>query len=181
MRIRWLILIIVLLLFPVSGFADTACKCSIISPGKLQLIGDSQCAGSFLIVPKVIETKQWRTVQASCKNGTSTLYWVNRINSIDLSASDAIIVYLGSNDWGHPDPNPILKKIALSKAKCIWVGPPLIRGKDNGVAEHLKRVIEADKTCIFLDSRTLHLRLEDGVHPGSKEHIRWLRTSLANF
>lgn len=178
---RWLFLTLILMLCPTIAAADTSCECCVTSLGKLQLIGDSQCVGSSVVASRVVETKRWATVKATCKGGTRTPYWNERVKELNLSDNDAVVIYLGSNDWGQPDPKPILAKIAASKAKCVWIGPPLIRGNDNGVANHLMKTIKADGTCKFLDSRTLNLRLEDGVHPGSQEHMRWLKTALSNL
>lgn len=177
---RWLFLTLLLMLCPAVVSADD-CECCVASPGTLQLIGDSQCAGSSMIASRVPETKRWATVKATCKGGTRTPYWGDRAKELNFSQDDAVVIYLGSNDWGKPDPKPILTKIAASKAKCVWVGPPLIRGNDNGVASHLKRIVEADGTCKFLDSRTLNLRLDDGVHPGTREHARWLSAALSKL
>ena len=134
-----------------------------------------------MIASRVPETKRWATVKATCKGGTRTPYWNDRVKELNFAQDDTVVIYLGSNDWGHPDPKPILTKIAAAKAKCVWVGPPLIRGNDNGVASHLKKTIETDGTCVFLDSRALNLRLEDGVHPGAREHMRWLSAALAKL
>lgn len=149
--------------------------------GVLHLVGDSQCAGAGMIVGKVSDSKRWRSVKSTCKVGTSVSYWSWHFDEVAPIPGDAVVIYLGSNDWAKPDPTPILKKVAAAKAKCVWVGPPIIRGKDNGVADHLKSAVEADGTCKFLDSRKLNLRQEDGVHPGPSEHVRWLTAALSKL
>lgn len=178
---RWLFLTFILTLFPSHAAADSSCECCVVSSAKLQLIGDSQCVGSSMVTGRVAETKRWASVKATCQGGTRTPYWNERVKELSFSKGDAVVIYLGSNDWGRPDPKPILTKIAPSGATCVWVGPPLIRGNDNGVASHLKKVIEEDGTCAFLDSRTLNLQQGDGVHPGPQEHARWLRAALSKL
>jgi lysophospholipase L1-like esterase len=108
-------------------------------------------------------------------------YWSEHLGEAHLLPGDAVVIYLGSNDWGKPDPGIVLAKVRAAKTKCVWVGPPLIRGKDNGVADHLKKTVEADGTCKFLDSRQLKLYQEDGVHPGHSEHVRWLAAAMAKL
>lgn len=181
MRLLYLVCFFIMMLLPATLRADTSCNCSIISLGTLQLIGDSQCTGASMVVTHVVESKQWSNVKSNCKISTQTSYWMNRVNNFHFAKDDVVVIYLGSNDTGKPNPKPILTKIAQAKAKCIWVGPPLIRGKDNGVANHLKKIIEDDGTCKFLDSRTINLRQVDGVHPNVDEHKRWLRLALANL
>lgn len=180
---RWLFLvnIFILLLFPTTVYADSNCNCSIKSLGTLYLIGDSQCAGASMIATRVAETKQWTKIKSTCKVSTQTSYWMSRASDFRFTKDDVVVVYLGSNDSGKPNPAPILAKIAQANAKCVWVGPPLIRGKDNGVANHLKKTIGDDATCEYLDSRAINLQLVDGVHPNIKEHTRWLRLALAKL
>jgi hypothetical protein len=147
----------------------------------LHLIGDSQCAGASSIVKKMDVARSWKNIVSTCKGGTRIPYWNTHIEDVVMNHGDTVVIYLGSNDWGKPDPSIILSKIARANAKCVWVGPPLIRGKDNGIASHLKRVIETDGTCSFLDSRDLKLKLGDGVHPGPQEHKRWLSAAIAKL
>lgn len=150
-----------------------------VRPGTLHLVGDSQCAGAALVASSVAETKEWSSVKATCKGGTRVQYWSKRIDDAGLKEGDAVLVYLGSNDWaGSADPAPVLAKIKASGAACVWVGPPLIRGKD-GAAPRLKAKVEADGTCVYLDSRELHLQLPDGVH--TSEPARWLRAGVAKL
>jgi hypothetical protein len=149
----------------------------VISTNTLHLVGDSQCVGASLVANTLLETKRWTTIKATCKNGTRTEYWASHVDDAHIQPGDSVIVYLGSNDWGKPDAKPILAK--LKGTNCVWVGPPLIRGKDNGVADHLKREVVTDGTCKFLDSRTLDLKLPDGVH--TSEPSRWLRIALKMF
>jgi lysophospholipase L1-like esterase len=176
---RWLFLTLFLLSVPSDARAEVD-RCEA-STGTLHLVGDSQCAGSTLYASRIPETKQWASVKGTCKGGTRVPYWNDHIGEAQLKPNDAVVIYLGSNDWGKPDPTAILTAIKASHASCVWVGPPLIRGNDNGVADHLKKMIEADGTCKFLDSRPLHIRQEDGVHPGPEEHKRWLRAALSKM
>lgn len=151
-------------------------------PRTLHIVGDSQACGSSGAVKSVEEAKEWDQVKVTCKGGTRVQYWYDRIDDAGLRQGDAVLIYLGSNDWGGPpDPKPLLAKVKASGAKCVWVGPPLIRGKD-GAAPYLKREVSAEGTCEYLDSRELQLRLGDGVHPATlSEHVRWLRAGLAKL
>lgn len=133
----------------------------------LHVIGDSQACGVGLVAPK--------DAVITCKGGTRTPYWVTHVEDAKVKPGDEVIVFLGSNDWGEVDARPILK--ALKGTRCVWVGPPLIRGKDNGVADRLKRQVEEDGTCRFLDSRPLKLAQPDGVH--TSEPGRWLKAALS--
>jgi len=172
---RWLYWTLSLCLFSLNTHADP------IKRGTLHLVGDSQACGAGAVAKDVSLTRSWSAIVTTCKVSTQTSYWHDHIAEAGLKPGDTVIIYLGSNDWARPDPKPILAKIRASGAKCVWNGPPLIRGKDNGVASHLKRAIEADGTCRFLDSRELHLVQGDGVHPGPSEHRRWLTASLSRL
>lgn len=144
----------------------------------LHLVGDSQCVGAARIAKDVVGSG-WRETVATCKGGTRTSYWEKAIDGANINNGDSTIVYLGSNDLGKVDATPVLKKIAAAGVRrCVWVGPPLINGRDNGAADQIRSQVEKDGTCKFLDSRQLKLRLEDGVHPGPSEHRRWLRAAV---
>lgn len=175
---RWLFLALSIFFFDVGTRSDEK---SPVPAGTLHLVGDSQCAGATLYASRIDETKRWSSVKGTCKGGTRVPYWNEHVKEAQLKPGDSVAIYLGSNDWGKPDPGPLLAHVKASGASCVWVGPPLIRGNDNGVANHLKRTIEADGTCKFLDSRPLNIRQEDGVHPGPNEHKRWLRAALSKL
>ncbi len=147
----------------------------------LHIIGDSQACGAGWVVSKV-NTKAWDNTKVTCVGGTRVQWWYNKIDDVKLTSNDSVLIYLGSNDWGGPpDPGPLLAKIKASGARCTWVGPPKIRGKD-GAAPYLKKKIIDDKTCVYLDSRELELQLGDGVHPATlNEHMRWLRAGIATL
>jgi len=148
-------------------------------PPTLHIVGDSQACGAGLIVRHVDELKAWGNVKVTCKGGTRVNYWHDKIDTANLKPGDSVLVYLGSNDWaGSVDPGPLLTKIKLSGAKCVWMGPPLIRGKA-GAAPGLKAEVTADGTCAYLDSRELHLQQPDGVH--TSEAARWLRAGVARL
>jgi hypothetical protein len=151
-------------------------------PATLHIVGDSQACGAGMVAGQTPELKAWPRVKVTCKVGTPVKYWEAHLDEAGLKAGDSVLVYLGSNDWGgNPDPKPVLAKIKASGAKCVWVGPPLIRGKD-GAASKLKADVEKDGACAYLDSRSLNLRQADGVHPASSaEHTRWLRAGVAKL
>ncbi len=137
-------------------------------PQTIHVIGDSQaCSMRY--------TDLSRGMKITCKGGTSTQQWHTKIDEADIKPGDTVIVFLGSNDWYRkPDPKPILTK--LKDTKCVWVGPPDMPKHQGPAADHLKKEVEADGTCVFLDSRSLKLRLPDGVH--TSEPGRWLKEAL---
>lgn len=146
----------------------------------LHVFGDSQCAGASSVAKSVPSLNRWPNVRFSCKTSTRISHWANGLLKTDqMRANDAAIVYLGSNDWiGSADPRAVLNMLAARRVKCLWIGPPLIQGIDNGVADKLKREVESHGACKYLDSRQLGLFQPDGVHPTPQEHVRWLETGL---
>jgi hypothetical protein len=137
-----------------------------LSQSKLHIIGDSQACSVKPHAPK--------DAIVSCQVGSTTAQWVKKIDTVGIVTGDKVIVFIGSNDWGgKPSIKPLLMK--LVGTSCVVAGPPLIRGK-NGAADVLKRDVEADGTCRYLDSRTLNLSQPDGVHTG--ESKRWLAMAL---
>ncbi len=135
----------------------------------LHIVGDSQACSVKPHAPK--------DAVVTCKVGSRTAEWVQRIDTAGIKPGDDVLVFLGSNDWGgHPDAKPLLAK--LRGTRCVFVGPPLIRGKA-GAADVLKAQVEADGTCAYLDSRELHLQQPDGVH--TSEPARWLRAGVARL
>ncbi len=149
------------------------------SPPTLHIVGDSQACGAGLVAGKVAELKAWPRVKVTCRGGTPVRYWSEHIDDAGLKPGDSVLIYLGSNDWGgSPDASVVLAKVKASGAKCVWVGPPLIRGKD-GAAPRLMEKVRSDKTCAYLDSRELHLQQPDGVH--TSEPARWLRAGVAKL
>lgn len=150
-----------------------------IDPPTLHVVGDSQACGAGWAIGKVDETKAWGKTKVTCKGGTRVQYWYDHVDEAGLKPGDSVLVYLGSNNWGDPpDPKPLLAKIKASGAQCVWVGPPLIYGKD-GAAPYLKKAVTDDGTCVYLDSRELKLILGDKVHPATlAEHMRWLRAGV---
>lgn len=135
----------------------------------LHIAGDSQaCSMRYAVKAK--------GAKITCKGGSSTQQWHTKIDEAGIKPGDEVIVFLGSNDWYRkPDPKPILTK--LKGTKCVWVGPPSMPRHRGPAADHLKKEVEADGTCRYLDSRELSLRLPDGVH--TSEPGRWLRAALA--
>lgn len=145
----------------------------------LHIIGDSQACGAGWVVNKVVEANTWSKTKVTCKGGTRVQYWYDHVDQANIKAGDSVLVYLGSNNLGDvPDPKPLLSKIKATGAQCVWVGPPLIYGK-NGAAPYLKKEVTDDGTCVYLDSRELKLLLGDKVHPATlSEHARWLRAAI---
>jgi lysophospholipase L1-like esterase len=114
-------------------------------------------------------------MKITCKGGTSTQQWHTKIDEANIKSGDIVIVFLGSNDWYRkPDPKPILTK--LKGTSCVWVGPPDMPKLRGPAADHLKKEIETDGMCKFLDSRNLKLQLPDGVH--TSEPGKWLFEAL---
>lgn len=134
---------------------------------KLYILGDSQACGVKQYAPK--------GAIVICKVGSRISEWNKKIQNIDIRPQDEVIIFLGSNDWySSPNTFPITQK--LNSTNCVFVGPPLIRGK-NGSADIIKYQITSDKTCKYLDSRDLNLIQVDGVH--TKESKRWLDAALS--
>jgi len=132
----------------------------------LHIMGDSQACSVKSYVSK--------STVVDCQVGSTTAQWTTKIDSVSIKPGDDVVMFIGSNDWaGKPNIGPLLAK--LKGISCVIVGPPLIRGK-NGAAEVLKRDVEADGTCRYLDSRTLKLTQPDGVH--TPEGKRWLTAAL---
>lgn len=149
----------------------------ITSSNTLHVVGDSQCAGVSFVVKNVTEMRRWSTIKSTCQVGSTTSQWVVKIDSVGIRPGDDVLVFLGSNDWwGKPNARLLLAK--LKGTRCVFVGPPLIRGKA-GAADTLKTQVEDDRTCRYLDSRQLHLVQPDGVH--TSESIRWLRAGVAKL
>lgn len=133
---------------------------------KLYILGDSQACGVKPYAPK--------NAIVICKVGSTISQWNKKIQNIDIRPQDEVIIFLGSNDWySSPNTFPITQK--LNFTNCVFVGPPLIRGKI-GSADIIKSQILNDKTCKYLDSRELNLIQVDGVH--TKESKRWLDAAL---
>lgn len=146
----------------------------------LYLIGDSQCAGAAAHVRRSHD-ERWKTFKHNCRVGSSTAYWSSNYHVFEPNKADVVLVYLGSNDFGRPDPTRLLSWLRSTGAKCVFVGPPKIRGVDNGVADKLKMAVESEGTCKYFDTRKLQLRLPDGVHPDNIEHGRWFREVTKNL
>lgn len=79
--------------------------------------------------------------------------------------NDIVIVFLGSNHYDDimsPNVNCVLKMVETSR-KCIWIGPPQIRGKkwkhDNSLKLKVKNYCEYISTQDITD-------LPDGIHFG---------------
>lgn len=137
-------------------------------PATTHIVGDSQaCSMRYTPLSK--------GMKITCKGGTSTQQWHTKIDEAGITSGDRVVVFLGSNDWYRkPDPKPILAK--LKGTKCVWVGPPDMPKHRGPAADHLKKEVEADGTCAYLDSRTFNLKLPDGVH--TSEPGRWLSEAI---
>lgn len=146
-------------------------KLSIADTNKtLHIIGDSQACGVGLVSKRLNEVELWNKVKISCKVGSRTSYWFDKIS---VKNGDDVIIFLGSNDNANVNAKPLLAK--LKNTNCVFVGPPLIRN-NNGAADTLKQQVQLDGTCRYLDSRNLHLKQIDGVH--TNELSRWLNAAL---
>lgn len=169
--------IIFVIVFLFNGIAIADSNLNILHPETLHIVGDSQACGAGLIKGKVEELKNWSQVKVTCKGGTRIQYWHSKIDEVGLKKGDFVVVYLGSNDWETSvNAKPLLLK--LKDTHCVFVGPPLIRNK-NGVADIIKKQVELDGTCRYLDSRKLNLKQPDGVH--TSEPIRWLLAAIKLF
>lgn len=140
---------------------------------EILIIGDSQaCVMKFGAIAAVKQANE--TVDVVCKVSTRTAYWEGSRMKDALSAKryDVTIIFLGSNDYGSkPDPTKIVQQVLASGAKCIWVGPPLIRGQKTATNSHLAATVPP---CSYLDSQALGVPLADGIHPTGAGAILWL-------
>lgn len=86
---------------------------------------------------------------------------------------EVVIIFLGSNhydDNGVPNVNCVLKMIKNSK-KCIWVGPPSIRGKKWNYENDFKNQIV--NNCLYVSSQDI-IDLPDGIHFGKSGIVQIL-------
>jgi len=143
-------------------------------PQKILIVGDSEaCAMKFGAV-KAVRTSEEK-VDIDCVGGTRVGWWSNGRMKQALSKEkyDVVIVFLGTNDYGmKPDPSKVVQDITDSGAACVWVGPPLVRGKRSATNEHLKANVSP---CLYLDSQALGVPLADGVHPTGAGAVKWLK------
>ncbi len=137
------------------------------------IVGDSEaCSMKFGAIAAVRHPGEM--VSTICKSGTRTAYWEGaKMRTALLTGKyDVVIVFLGTNDYGSkPDPTKIVQQIAATGATCVWVGPPLVRGKKSATNEHLRTSVAP---CVYLDTQALNIPLVDGVHPTGPGAVKWL-------
>lgn len=138
------------------------------------VVGDSEaCAMKFGALESVRAPNE--IVDVVCSVGTRVSYWENgRISSLlSQKKYDFVIVFLGTNDYGSPvKGNKIAKQITDSGAKCIWVGPTLVRGKTSSTNDSLRN---SSSPCSFLDTQSLQIPLADGIHPTRAGALKWIK------
>jgi hypothetical protein len=84
--------------------------------------------------------------------------------NLNLNGEIAII-FLGSNHYDDnrvPDVSCVLKMVDNTK-KCIWVGPPQIRGHKWAHENELKNQVQ--NTCVYISTQDI-TDLPDGIHFG---------------
>jgi hypothetical protein len=160
---------------------------------RLIIIGDSQacgatgvanpcgsdpsrlCAKSGETFADIVEVGGTKAI-VYCKVGAHTSEWAAAVPSLGLKQGDVVLVFLGSNDYNaKPDPTPLVNAIKATGASYLWVGPPAIRGQVGVAPAYLASKLGA----AYFDSRTLSLKLADGIHPTPSEFARWMTAVLA--
>jgi hypothetical protein len=118
------------------------------------------------------------------ETATYTTTWAN---SADFDAllsrkPSLVIVTLGANEFDIPFPElharaieTIARKIARSRASCVWTAPPMWRG-DTGISHVIH---DHCAPCIFFDSDAVlgglspNERGKDHIHPNRRGGSRW--------
>lgn len=142
---------------------------------KILIAGDSEaCAMKFGAIKSVQDSSE--KIDVDCTVGSRVGQWDGgRIRrALSRDQYDYVIVFLGANDYGSkPNPSGIVKSITDSGAKCIWVGPPLIRGQKSVTNDHLKKSVSPN--CTYVDTQALSIPLVDGIHPTTSGALKWLK------
>jgi hypothetical protein len=89
---------------------------------------------------------------------------------------DVLIVFLGTVNFNFPYLQPIhniLDEITHRQLTCIWVGPTKVYGQTHIINQLIKEAVVP--TCTYVDTETLDIPLEDGVHPTIPGAIKWLQ------
>jgi hypothetical protein len=78
---------------------------------------------------------------------------------------EVVIIFLGSNHYDDiraPDVSCVLKMVENTR-KCIWIGPPQIRGYKWSHENELKNQVQ--NTCSYISAQDIK-DLPDGIHFG---------------
>lgn len=145
---------------------------------RLFVIGDSQACGTTGAPSQTAKDVDLNGTPAHvfCKVGAHTSEFASVVPTLDLARGDAVLVFLGSNDYdSKPDPTAIVNAIKATGATYLWVGPPSIHGKPGTAPAHLQSVLGDN----YFDSHTLDLKLRDEIHPTPSEFARWRSAVLA--
>jgi hypothetical protein len=129
------------------------------------VIGDSEaCAVSRLASNDGIPT--------FCKVSSRIEWWASNAPRRARNAR-TVVIFLGANNCDDKivgaSVNTLLTQ--LNAERCVWVGPPVIRGKACGVSPLLGEALEG--RCTFVDSSDLPIELRDGVHPTANGAKLW--------
>lgn len=148
---------------------------------RILIVGDSQACAMKWGAAKFVR-RPTEKVDIFCKGGTRTSYWEGAHMKEALAGDryDEVIVFLGSNDYGNrPDPTKVVARIKEAGVKkCVWTGPPLIRGQRSVTNDHLKRTVAP---CAYLDAQEIGVPLDpnDKVHPTPTGAVLWLSKAWA--
>lgn len=141
------------------------------------VVGDSEAGFASRRFKEVKLSNE--TIHLEAKGGTTIQYWTNGAFHKALAAhpqTDTVIIFLGTNNvWSAvlPEVSPILNEIKNKNIKCIWVGPTAVHGKKWKINQLLK--VAVSETCTYIDTETLDIPLEDGIHPTWGGILKWLK------
>lgn len=144
---------------------------------KILMVGDSQAGFTSWRVDEM--KRPGETVVTTYKGGTSLGYWnFGHFSEVlrNNAKPDVLIVFLGTVNFNFPYLQPIqniLDEITKRQLTCIWVGPTKVYGKEHVINQLLKEAVVP--TCTYVDTETLDIPLEDGVHPSIPGAIKWLQ------
>lgn len=155
---------------------DAACR----APTRTLIVGDSEAG---FVSRRLKEFKEKvhpeETFDTDFKGGTVIQYWAAGGNfRAALSRHpkpDTVIIFLGTNNYWQktmPDVKPILDEVQSRGIRCIWVGPTEVQGKKWEINQLIKAAVTP--TCTYVDTETLNIPLEDGVHPTYAGIFKWL-------
>lgn len=149
------------------------------APRRVLVVGDSLAVG---LCPKLkalatADGSDWAPCAA--KVSTRADQWVGQMPGLlSQNKPDLVIVSLGTNDSGMANPavnrdafNGIVKAIAASGAKALWLLPPKLPPR---LKADLVRQLIIDTGVATFDSRELAIeQAPDGIHPTTGGYAFW--------
>ena len=144
---------------------------------KILVVGDSEAAHVSHFYEYVRTYRE--DISSEFKGGTNIQQWQDGLMDAALAKHpdvDTVVIFLGTNNIGRKtelDVSAILGKI--KGKKCIWVGPPAVRGKKWLFNKLLRDNVLKVSKCFYLNSEEIKLTLPDEWHPAPQSSILWLR------